>query len=72
MNVIKLVFKATGEEKYFGSYAAIFEMYNSEQIGACIGTIWNTVRNTDGRYENRLVVIERKKVYRSTSRKKKD
>ena len=56
MKVVKLRFKETNEEHFFTSYAAIYESFTSEQIGAVIGTIWNRVRGRN-LYENEIVQI---------------
>lgn len=57
--LVKLTFKETGEEYFFGSYSAIYEKFTAFEIGAVVGTIWNTVRLTGGRFENDKVIIEK-------------
>lgn len=57
--LIKVTFKETGEEHFFGSYSAIYEKFTNEDVGAVLGTIWNTVRLTDGKFENDKVLIEK-------------
>lgn len=57
--LIKVTIKKTGKEHFFGSYSAIYDKFTNEDIGAVLGTIWNTVRLTEGRFENDKVLIEK-------------
>lgn len=66
--VIKVYFKETGKEHLFGSYAAIFDRFSREEIGAVINSIWNITSKNNGRYENKKVVIS--KVFLQSSNKR--
>lgn len=66
--MIKLTFKSSGKEYYFGSYAAIYEKFNSGEIGAVLGTVWNNARLTGGSYSNSKVNIERIEVHHKKRR----
>lgn len=70
--LVKLTFKTTGEEHFFGSYSAIYNKFGNEDIGAVLGTIWNTVRLTGGRFENGKVLIEKVEVTRKKRIKNKE
>lgn len=39
-NIIKLTFKHPRREFYFGSLAAIYEMFSAEQIGCAVEVLW--------------------------------
>lgn len=71
MRVIKLVFKDDCREEYYGCISAIFAKYGRDKLGAVKGTIYNHMNyRKEDRYENSKIIIERKIVTKSQSRKK--
>lgn len=57
MKVVKLLFKETGQEHFFTSYSAMYDLFTHEEIGAVIGTVWNGT-SKHKRYENDKVLIK--------------
>lgn len=52
---IKLTFKETGHTDYFGSLAAIYEVYGREQLGISLQSLWQRTLP----YQNKRVWIQR-------------
>lgn len=63
---IKVTFKETGHTDYFGSVAAIYEVYDREQLGISLQSLWQHKLP----YENKLVTIERIEIRRKPQSKR--
>lgn len=63
--IVKLKFLDSGKEEYFGSYAAIYDKHNKEEIGVPLYVLWN---NENG-YRNDKVEITKFPVYRKKQKK---
>lgn len=64
-----LASKPTKLDFYFGSLAAIYELFTPEQIGCRVEHLWNYGVMTDRPYMNKLCVISREVLVRKTQRK---
>jgi len=52
---IKVTFKETGHTEYFGCLAAIYELYDREQLGIALPSLWQK----ELPYQNKRVWIQR-------------
>lgn len=52
---IKVTFKETGHTDYFGSIAAIYDVYGREQLGISLQSLWQRTLP----YQNKRVWIQR-------------
>ena len=60
--VIRLKIKETGKKYFFKKYADMYKKFTEDEIGACIGHVWNMVHKNDGNFENKKVIIEKIKI----------
>lgn len=60
--IIKLQFKATGEEYYFSNVVSIYDKFDKQDIGVVIGSIWNQF-NRKGFYDGAKVKVHAYPVY---------
>lgn len=67
--LVKLTFKMTGEEHFFGSCSATCDRFGNRNIGAVPDTVWNAVRLSSGKFENDRVPIEKVSVTRKKDEK---
>lgn len=67
--VIHLEFRETGVHHYFGSYASIYELFDSETIGVSNSRL-NAVLGTIGIYKNKIVIIRKGRMIRKPKRVK--
>ena len=51
-------------EFYFGSLAAIYEKFTSEQIGCKVETLWNANITEKTPYRNKICEVSREKITR--------
>jgi len=67
--------KPTKTEFFFGSLAAIYEVFTPEQIGCKVEHLWNFGVMFDRPYMNKQCVVSReqfvRKAHKTTSRKRK-
>ena len=57
---------------YFGSLAAIYELFTPEQIGCKLETLWNSSLDNGGCKINNTCVISKEIIYRKAHKTKKN
>lgn len=65
--IIKVRFNVDGSEFFFGSLAAIYELFNEEQVGCSLRTLWNSKITTENPKATARCVISKHKVWRKKS-----
>lgn len=65
--IVKVRFHADGSEFFFGSLAAIYDLFNEEQIGCSLHTLWNCKISPDNPKATARCVISKHKVWRKKS-----
>ena len=58
-NIIKLTFKHLRREFYFGSLAAIYDMFSVEQIGCAVEVLWAYNIEQGKPFENSQCIISK-------------
>jgi len=58
-----------GHEYYFGSLAAIYDVFDPYQIGCKVENLWNVGVSDGNKYENHLCTITREPLIRKRQRK---
>lgn len=54
---------------YFGSLAAIYDVFTPEDLGICLTSLWNANIRPGHPYENEKCIISRDVVHRKKQRK---
>lgn len=68
---IHVEFHPTGKHSYFGSIAAIFEVYTTEEIGITQHYLYDYDIDTDKPYTNKFVTIRKGPIHRKKQKKNK-
>ena len=55
--IVLLKFKASGDTFYFGSVAAIYELFTAETIKVSLSTLFNLRVGKNKPYENKVISI---------------
>lgn len=69
-NIIKLTFKHPKREFYFGSLAAIYEMFSAEQIGCTVEVLWAYNIEQGKPFENSQCIISKETLTRKKRKSK--
>lgn len=69
-NIIKLTFKHPRREFYFGSLAAIYDMFSVEQIGCAVEVLWAYNIEKGKPFENTQCIISKETLTRKKRRSK--
>lgn len=69
-NIIKLTFKHPRREFYFGSLAAIYDMFSVEQIGCAVEVLWAYNIEHGKPFENAQCIISKETLTRKKRKNK--
>ena len=69
-NIIKLTFKHSTREFYFGSLAAIYDMFSVEQIGCAVEVLWAYNIEQGKPFENTKCIISKETLTRKKRKSK--
>ena len=69
-NIIKLTFKHLRREFYFGSLAAIYDMFSVEQIGCAVEVLWAYNIEQGKPFENSQYIISKEFLTRKKRKSK--
>jgi hypothetical protein len=62
--VIHVQFRATGKNHYFGSIAAVYDIFDHEQLGIKQNSLYDYNIEPDKPYSNKLVLIRKSEMHR--------
>lgn len=68
--IIHVHFNAGGSDLYFGSLAAIYDVFQADAIGASYKTLANFGITPDRPYTNKIVTIKRGELRRKVTNRK--
>lgn len=68
--IIHLHFNETGEDKYFGSMSAIFDVLDPRSIGASYSTLCNHKITPERPFSNKIVTIKKGTIIRKVTNRK--
>lgn len=69
--IYHLQFKESGESHYFGSIAAIYDVFTPAEIGVAKATLWGHGITRINPYENRKCIIRKGELHRKKGNRKK-
>lgn len=65
--IYHLTVKETGEHHYFGSIAAIFDVFTPSDIGVSKSRLWGYKLAENRPYKNKLVIVRKGNLHRKSS-----
>ena len=69
--IVLLKFKASGDTFYFGSVAAIYELFTAESIKVSLSTLFNLRVGKNKPYENKVISISFSELRRKSKKNEK-